>query len=294
MTFRFSNQAVKTINYSIYGVVTFWGLFSSSPTEFYSIWFELFLYLEMYVLSMSGVMMIIGQIFGERIQVNKHWELSAIMKEIIGTSQCFYFVAFLATFPVLKYRKGEEIGITLDFDEATNMVDNIILKYIFLIVKQIFIWLAAAGWTYLKHYSLHRPSLFAFHKHHHSCYNPTAFAAFCVTPVHTIWTFCTVIVFCWAELPGGKLYYPFQVVSMFGFLIQNLYMHCGYTISVIERTLPYVYINTSAYHNVHHEKTHTNLGEVSPFWDYVFGTYDKPKYLKAKKKFNWTFYDFSS
>ena len=49
-------------------------------------------------------------------------------------------------------------------------------------------------------------------------------------------------------------------------------MHCGWTLGIVERTLPVVTLNSSAFHNVHHEKVTTHFGEISYLWDYLCGT----------------------
>ena len=140
---------------------------------------------------------------------------------------------------------GYDIALTWNFNEATNIFDNILLKYIYLMIKTIIVWISADGWTYFKHYMLHRPFLFAFHKTHHSFYNPTSFASFAVSPLESLWTFAPIIIFCYPSITFGKMYYPLQLGAILGFATLNFYLHCGYTISFVEKTLPYFYINTS-------------------------------------------------
>ena len=56
------------------------------------------------------------------------------------------------------------------------------------------------------------------------------------------------------------------------FFLLNAYLHCGWTLGIVERTLPVVTLNSSAFHNVHHEKVTTHFGEISSLWDYLCGT----------------------
>ena len=57
----------------------------------------------------------------------------------------------------------------------------------------------------------------------------------------------------------------------------NLYMHSGYTIKIFDKFLSKIWITSSEMHNIHHEKSHCNFGEVSPLWDYLNSTCDKQK-----------------
>ena len=116
----------------------------------------------------------------------------------------------------------------------------------------------------------------------------------CVFVVSGLSTFLPIILFCFPSFPlVHKMYLPLQLGLILLFGLLNIYLHCGYSLYLVEVTLPYLYINTSVHHNIHHEKTNTNLGEVSPFWDYIFGTYHRERYLENKSKFGWRFCDFS-
>lgn len=55
-------------------------------------------------------------------------------------------------------------------------------------------------------------------------------------------------------------------------VIQNVYLHCGYTIDFIEKILPIFFINTSEYHNVHHSKVNIHFGEILNLWDYIYNS----------------------
>ena len=45
-------------------------------------------------------------------------------------------------------------------------------------------------------------------------------------------------------------------------------------IGAAEALLPRVLLNSSAFHNLHHERVVTHFGEISSFWDYACGTSD--------------------
>eukprot|EP01084_Bolivina_argentea_P316029 547708_1 len=292
-------NCASLVNYSLCSIFLIFGLFY--PSEYvilyYVTYLELFITFELFILTTSVIMMIIGKLFGQRIQPNKQWKFSVIIYEIIETAKCVLIVSGLTTFPLMRSRMGYSIALTHDFMEATEIFNNVFLKYLYLTIKTIIIWIAADAWTYFKHYNLHKNKkyLWQFHKQHHSFSNPTSFASFAISPLEALWTFAPIILFAFPSFPFiNKMYAPLQLGLILAFIILNIYLHCGYTLYYIEITVPYVYLNTSAHHNIHHEKTNTNLGEVSPFWDFVFGTYHRQRYLQNKKKFGWKFVDFSS
>eukprot|EP00483_Globobulimina_turgida_P012096 UN12118 len=107
---------------------------------------ELFIAFELFVLTTSVLMMFIGKLFGERIQTNKEWKFSVIIFEIIETTKCVFIVSGLTTFALMRSRMGNEVALTWDFYDATEIFDNIYLKYSYLTIKTIIIWIAADGW----------------------------------------------------------------------------------------------------------------------------------------------------
>lgn len=46
------------------------------------------------------------------------------------------------------------------------------------------------------------------------------------------------------------------------------------TIGWVERALPRVLLNTSAFHNVHHARANTHFGEALTLWDRLCDTAD--------------------
>lgn len=49
-------------------------------------------------------------------------------------------------------------------------------------------------------------------------------------------------------------------------------MHCGYEVYYLEKFLRFFYINTSVYHNRHHELRVVHYGEMMTIWDKINGT----------------------
>jgi sterol desaturase/sphingolipid hydroxylase (fatty acid hydroxylase superfamily) len=126
--------------------------------------------------------------------------------------------------------------------------------------------------TFWKHWLLHQPMFFVFHQNHHSFGNPTSFASFAVSPFETFLTFGPAL---FDVLPITNIwvrYLPLQLGVVFFFFVLNVYLHCGYTFDWIERTFPRLFINTSGYHNVHHEKKVIHFSELLTLWDYLRNT----------------------
>ena len=128
---------------------------------------------------------------------------------------------------------------------------------------------AADAWTYAKHRALHSKWLYAFHRSHHYFKDPTAFAGFAIHPVEAVWTFAPI--FLWEHLPH---FLPVFAPAVAFFFALNAYLHCGYVFGLAEALLPRVLLNSSAFHNLHHERVVTHFGEISSFWDYACGTSD--------------------
>jgi sterol desaturase/sphingolipid hydroxylase (fatty acid hydroxylase superfamily) len=125
------------------------------------------------------------------------------------------------------------------------------------------------AWLYFKHRLLHTRLLFPFHRAHHIYRDPTAFASFAVGPVESLLTFWPIIL---VALPQAPHYAPVYFALVGGFVLLNLYLHCGVALPVIEAVLPRLYVNTSAFHNRHHANADVNFGEALTLWDHLLGT----------------------
>ena len=124
-------------------------------------------------------------------------------------------------------------------------------------VKFVFIVLGSDMWTYWKHRSLHSRTLWAFHKSHHAYHDPTCFAGFALHPVEGTLTFAPILLFCNSSL---GVYAPLHVAMLGFFSSLNFYLHCGHRVGFLERWLPRFWVNTSLWHNRHHEKTVNHYG----------------------------------
>jgi lathosterol oxidase len=128
---------------------------------------------------------------------------------------------------------------------------------------------AMDAWLYWKHRLLHTRLLFPFHKAHHHFRDPTPFAGFAVAPVESLLTFWPILLLC---VPGAVHWAPMYFALVVGFVVLNLYLHSGVTYRFVEATLPRLFLNTSAFHNVHHSHANANFGEAMVLWDRICKT----------------------
>ena len=109
------------------------------------------------------------------------------------------------------------------------------------------------------------------------------FLGFGVAPVEAFLTFWPITL---VSFPSLAVWAPLQYLVLILFYIENLYLHCGSEIWFFEKTWSLFFVNTSKFHNYHHEKTVTHFGEVLTLWDFLLGTSDW--YVKKGKKKNTT------
>eukprot|EP00931_Biecheleriopsis_adriatica_P012587 TRINITY_DN11376_c0_g1_i2.p1 TRINITY_DN11376_c0_g1~~TRINITY_DN11376_c0_g1_i2.p1 ORF type:complete len:293 (+),score=35.02 TRINITY_DN11376_c0_g1_i2:73-951(+) len=215
-----------------------------------------FIVLEALFISVCGGVQILCRRYGERCQ-NLPEDKDMWWAEFFESSRCMYMIANMAALPLLHFQLGEPTGLTW---ERTHSASQTALRLLVGI-------LGSDLWLYVKHRLLHCRPLYVIHKHHHTFPNPSAMAGFAIHPLESLWTFAPIYLWDHAEH-----WIPMFVPSIFAFYLLNAYLHCGYTIGWVETILPRLFINTSAFHNVHHEKTNTHFGEVTSLWDYILGT----------------------
>ena len=217
-----------------------------------------------------GGMQWLGVRYGNRLQPDKPHAFvdggdaktrQLLIEEFLETARCMFVVSCMAAWPLTNFAQGGPTGLVWSLDEAGTTF----AMYVFAgFVPGIFV---ADGWLYLKHRLLHTRWLWAFHAHHHQFKNPTAFGGFAVSPFEALWTFAAIGL--WSHMPH---WIPLVGPSIFAFFVFNCYLHCGFSFSAVEVIAPALLLDSSCYHNVHHEKVSTHFGEISSLWDYVFGT----------------------
>lgn len=232
------------------------GLLHPDPEAFYRSAAEVFLIIIVPLFSVAAVVHLYSERFGTRIQGERR-KMPPIAKEAYGSARAAFVVACMAAWPVGMSRAGLPTGLVWSVGEMGLPWWAIILQMYLGIV-------AVDAWTYWKHRLLHTRALFPFHMHHHSFRDPTPFAGFAVGPVETVLTFWPLLLICF---PPAKHFAPLYFTAIVGFVLLNLYLHCGVTFRPMERVLPKILLNTSAWHNVHHSDVNANFGEVSFIWD---------------------------
>lgn len=124
---------------------------------------------------------------------------------------------------------------------------------------------------YWMHRLMHHPALYRkMHLVHHKSVNPSPWAAFAFHPLEAVVEA--------GIIPVLLLLMPLHPISFFGFvlfmLLFNVYGHLGYELFpkwIYEHPVG-KWLNSSVYHNLHHEKFTGNFGLYFTFWDRLCGT----------------------
>lgn len=248
------------------------GVFHPDPLVFYKSALQIFLIITVPLYTLSFVIYRFSETYGNRIQgIRKKAPL--IAKEAFGSGRAAFIVSLMAAWPLGLSRAGFDTGLVWTLEEMGLSWWMVILQMYFGIVL-------VDAWTYWKHRMLHTKLLFPFHKHHHSFRDPTPFAGFAVGPVETVLTFWPLLLIC---IPEAKHFAPLYFTAIIGFVLLNLYLHCGVTFNIMERVLPKLLLNSSAWHNVHHSDVNANFGEVSFIWDKICKTSRADLQLKKQR-----------
>jgi lathosterol oxidase len=247
------------------------GLMHPDPAIFYKSALEAFLIIAVPLFGFATLVYFYSEKNGNRIQGERK-KMPPIAKEAYGTARAAFIVACMAAWPIGLSRAGHETGLVWSIEEMGLPAWAVVLQMYFGIVL-------VDAWTYWKHRFLHTKLFFPFHKHHHSFRDPTPFAGFAVGPVETLLTFWPLLLICF---PPAKHFAPLYFSAIVGFVLLNLYLHAGVTFPLLERLLPRMMLNSSAWHNIHHSDVNANFGEVSFFWDKVCKTTLAD--MKRKKK----------
>ncbi|MDI1443546.1 sterol desaturase family protein [Polyangium sp. 6x1] len=236
-------------------------LHRESPGTWYSSLVVSFAVLAVPVLSGAAIVTWLSGRFGTRIQGQRS-KPAPMAREAFESARAMYVAACLAAWPLTAWRLGHPTGLVWDLDGHGVSMTRVVVQTLVGVV-------VIDAWLYWKHRLLHTRLLFGFHKSHHVFRDPTAFAGFAVAPVEALLTFWPILFLCMPEaLHWAPLYFGLVV----GFVNLNFYLHCGVTLSWVEKTLPRVFLNTSAFHNVHHARANTHFGEALYLWDVLCGT----------------------
>ena len=237
------------------------GFLHPSPQIFYDSMLRIFVVLVLPLFSFSFLIYRFSEKYGARIQGERDI-FPPIGREAFGSARAMFIVACMAAWPTGLYRIGVPTGLAWTLNEMG-------LSWWMVVLEMYLGIIAVDAMTYWKHRLLHTRLFFSFHKHHHSFRDPTPFAGFAVGPLETLLTFWPLLLICF---PPAKHFAPLYFSAIIGFVFLNLYLHCGVTFSWLEKILPRVGLNSSAWHNVHHSDVNANFGEVSSIWDKVCKT----------------------
>jgi sterol desaturase/sphingolipid hydroxylase (fatty acid hydroxylase superfamily) len=234
-------------------------LHPESPATYYACLGATFAVLATVVLGGSGIVMFVANRVGTRIQ-GPRVRPAKIAAEAFESARAMYIAACLAAWPLAQWQLGHETGMVWSLEGYTWWA---------IVLQTFFGVLVIDAWLYLKHRLLHTKWLFPFHRAHHAFRDPTPFAGFAVAPVEALLTFWPILILC---LPEATHWAPLYFGLVLGFIALNFYLHCGVTWRLVESTLPRAFLNTSAFHNVHHSHVKVNFGEALYLWDRICKT----------------------
>jgi sterol desaturase/sphingolipid hydroxylase (fatty acid hydroxylase superfamily) len=194
-----------------------------------------------------------------------------IAREARVTTVAAWVASCLLAWPLARLWSDEPTGLVWDLAQAGGGP---------LIFSQTFASLFVLdAWLYWKHRLLHTRVMFAFHREHHAFRDPTAFAGFAVGPVESLLTFWPIVLL---AIPEAIHYGPLYLSLVIGFVLLNMYLHCGIQLRFIEAVLPPFFFNTSVFHNRHHANADVNFGEAFTIWDRLCRTREQDAGSKAK------------
>jgi sterol desaturase/sphingolipid hydroxylase (fatty acid hydroxylase superfamily) len=190
--------------------------------------------------------------------------------EAFETVRAAFVFASLAAWPRARFLAGKPTAVVFSLAEAQPEAPSSVALYA---AKLVLVTLLVDAYMYFKHRSLHSRPLWAFHSGHHTFHNPSPFASFAVAPVEALLTFWPVVLL---GLPEAPILGQAYAAWVCGFVVLNLYLHAGHAWRPAEFALRAVGLNSSLFHNVHHEKTVQNFGELMYVWDWMLGTGSHP------------------
>lgn len=253
--FTFKDSATY-IDWFIVALFFFSGFLHPSVSTYYDSLWRIFLLICIPLFSLIFLFYRFSEKWGNRIQGTRN-KIPPIAEEAFGTARAMFVVSCMAAWPVGLYRAGFPTGLAWTLEEMG-------LSWWMVILQMYAGIMLIDAMTYWKHRLLHTRLFFPFHKHHHTFRDPTPFASFAVGPMETLLTFWPLLLICF---PVAKHFAPLYFTAIVGFVLLNLYLHCGVTFLWLEKALPKIGLNSSAWHNVHHSDVNANFGEVSFIWD---------------------------
>lgn len=195
-------------------------------------------------------------------------ETPPLIVEAIDSLRAMWVFAALGAWPAAAYVAGQKTAIVFTLAEAMPgwSPRAALVGYI---LQLVVLTLIVDLYSHFKHKAMHTTMFWEFHKTHHTYRDPSPFAGFAVHPVEAFLTFVPVLGMLRPEMPVWAHAYALWTLTWF---VINLYLHSGYEIGIVERVLGPLFINSSGYHNYHHELMYTNYSELLYVWDHILGT----------------------
>ena len=258
------------------------GYFAPDRGLWLSCCLELFVGMSAFIMLCSLGLIGIVKLLGTKMQPEGRKTPSAA-HEAFESCRAMLVFASLAAWPCAQFRSGRPTALVFTLAEAQPWAPDSLPLYL---VQLLLMTLVVDAYSYVKHALMHSKLLWRFHSTHHTFRDPSALASFGVHPVEAFLTFVPVLGMCY---PGGPIWAHAYALWVVAWTLINLYLHCGYELSLVEAVCAPLFINTSGFHNSHHEMMFTNFGELLYLWDYLFDTGHHPRgWGRRKARLNWT------
>jgi lathosterol oxidase len=183
-------------------------------------------------------------------------ETPPLTVEVLDSLRAMWVFAALAAWPAAAFAAGERTAIVFTLAEAMPGWSSPRAALAGYLGQLLLLTLVVDAYSHLKHRMMHTALLWDFHKTHHTYRDPSPFAGFAVHPVEAFLTFVPVLGILRPEMPVWAHAYAIWTLTWFAI---NLYLHSGYEVDLLERILAPLFINSSGYHNYHHELMYTNV-----------------------------------
>ena len=236
----------------------------------------LFAFMTAFILTGSCLVVLACGLFGRKQQQSPpptppHW------REMLDSVKAMWTFAALAAWPYYRYcLDPRSTAIVWTLEEAQPWAkdlpwarDSRGVQVALYVAQLVALTLVVDLYSYVKHKSMHSRALFQFHAMHHTYRDPSAFASFAVHPVESFLTFVPVLGMLSTAMPVWAHAYAIWTL---GWALLNLYLHSGHELALVEALLAPLGINTSGFHNAHHELMWTNYGELLYVWDIILDT----------------------
>lgn len=254
-------KVVRVVDGAVLVSLTVAGVFAPEGWRtFYAALIEGFAIIAVPVLAAAAAVTWLSERRPVRIQGIRRGE-ALLGRGVRDTAVAAWVAACLLAWPLARIRAGQPTGLVWSLAEAGGPLAVILQTAGGILVLD--------AWLYWKHRLLHTRLLFGFHRTHHAYRDPTSLAGFAVGPVEALLTFWPVVL---VALPEAPHYGPVYFTLVVGFVLFNLYLHCGVVWKRLEALLRPLSFNTSSHHNRHHANAETHFAEALTIWDRICGT----------------------